>query len=206
MNPKISTSFGKYADADLATKAQHIVTSLTGNAAYPTPVPALTAVQTATDNFTTALANMGDGGKQTTLIKNQARQTLEQLLNQLALYVQMQGGSNAITLQSSGYDLQKGHTTPVGILSKPGNVKIVPGPVPGSVKVSFDAIYGANTYLFQYAETPVTDATVWEDLYDGKCTKIISELTSGKQYAFTVAGIGTDPTIVYSDVITSFVL
>src|SRR5689334_15925774 len=126
MIPKISTSFGRYSEGDLAEKAQHIINSITGNAAYPTPAPTLATVQTALDLFNTALANQGTMGKQGTLIKNQRRAELEQLLNTLALYVQTQGGSDMVVLQSSGYDLQKGRGAPIGILPKPTNFKIVP--------------------------------------------------------------------------------
>lgn len=206
MIAKIATGFGRYTDSELAEKAQHIVNSLTGNAAYPTPAPTLATVQSAVDLFTTALANQASMGKQGTLIKNQRRQELEQLLNTLALYVQTQGGSDMVTLQSSGYDLQKGKGTPIGILPKPSNVKVEPGPNPGSVKISLDAIEGANTYLYQYSDTPANGTTVWQNVYGSKSTYLIDSLNSGKQYAFRVCGIGTDPTLVYSDVISSYVL
>ncbi len=203
---KIATNFSRYTDNSLAEKAQHIVNSLTGNTAYPTPEPTLATVQTAIDSFTTALANQANMGKQGTLVKNQQRDALEQLLNQLGLYVQTQGGNDAVTLQSSGYDLQKGKGAPIGILPKPSDLKIVPGPNPGTMKVSFAAIDGANTYLFQYTDIPANGGTVWQSLYSGKSTYLIDGLISGKQYTFRVCGIGTDPTLVYSDAITSFVL
>lgn len=81
-----------------------------------------------------------------------------------------------------------------------------PGPVPGSVKVSFKAIAGANTYLFQYSDAPANGSTVWQNAYSGKSRHILEGLTSGQQYAFRACAIGADPTLVYSDVISSFVL
>src|SRR3954453_20521100 len=118
MNFKIATGFARYTDNNLAEKAQHIVNSLTGNAAYPAPNPELPDVQAAIDLFTTALANQANTGKQGTLVKNQRRDVLEQLLSDLALYVQTLGGNDAVKLQSSGYDLQKGKGAPIGILPK----------------------------------------------------------------------------------------
>jgi hypothetical protein len=207
MIAKIATSFSSYTDSGIAEKAQHIVNSLTGNVAYPAPVPALTDVQTAITSFTESLANLGTNGKQGTLLKNQLRDTLQQLLNSLALYVQATGGSDIVVLQGSGYDLQKGKGSPIGILPKPSNFKVVPGPVAGSVKVSFDAIPGANTYLFQYAEVVANgDSYAWKNVYSGKSSSLIEGLTSGTQYAFRVCAIGTDPTLVYSDVISTFVI
>jgi hypothetical protein len=206
MIAKVATSFGRYSDGGLAEKAQHIINSMDGNAAYPTPVPAITDIQSLVDSYVTALANLGNTGKQGTLIKDQFRESLEELLNTLALYVQTIGGSDILVLQSSGYDLQKGKGAPVGILPKPSNFRTEPGPTPGSVKGFLDAIDGANTYLFQYAETPVNGSTVWQNVYSSKSSHIITGLTSGKEYSFRVCGIGTNPTLVFSDVITTYVL
>src|SRR5689334_2230433 len=128
MIAKVATSFGRYSDGGLAEKAQHIINSMDGNAAYPTPVPAITDIQSLVDSYVTALANLGNTGKQGTLIKDQFRESLEELLNTLALYVQATGGSNIATLQSSGYDLQKGKSGPIGVLAKPTNFGIEPGP------------------------------------------------------------------------------
>lgn len=205
MIAKIATSFSRYTDSGIAEKAQHIINSMTTNAHYPTPAPSLESVQAAVDSFTDSLANMGTG-RQATLIKNQLREALEELLYTLALYVQTTGGSDTVVLQSSGYDLQKGRGAPIGILPKPSNFKIVPGPVPGSVKASLDAIDGANSYLYQYSDTPANGSTVWQNVFSSKSRELISELTSGKEYAFRVCGIGTDPTLAYSDVISSYVL
>ena len=206
MIAKIATNFARYRDGDLADKAQHILNCMNDNAAYPTPVPDLTDVQLLVTQYTTALANLGNTGKQGTLIKDQFRESLEELLNTLALYVQSTGGSNIVVLQSSGYDLQKGKGGPIGVLAKPANIKVVPGPVPGSIKFSLDTIVGANTYLYQYAETPVNGNTIWQSDYSSKSSYVIDDLTSGKEYAFRVCGIGTDPTLVFSDVITTYVL
>ena len=206
MLAKIATGFGRYTDGDLAEKAQHIINSMQNNPSYPAPVPVLTSVQELLDSYNDALADLGKTGKQGTLIKNQLRESLEDLLDTLALYVQSTGGSDIVILQSSGYDLQKGRGAPIGILPKPENFKIEPGPTTGSVKASLDAIAGANTYLFQYAEAPVNGNTVLQNVYSSKSSHIINGLTSGKEYAFRVCGIGTNPVQVYSDVITSFVL
>jgi len=206
MIPKLRTNFSRYTDSGVAEKTQRIIDSMNDNPNYPAPVPALTDVQSLVDSYNNALANLGRTGQQGTLIKNQLRDSLEELLRTLALYVQVQGGSNLAILQSSGYDLQKGRGGPIGILPKPSDFKVIPGPVPGSAKPSFEPIDGANTYLFQYADASVTDSTVWQSEYSGKSSHIIEGLTSGNRYAFRVCGIGTDPTRVFSDVIISFVL
>ncbi|MGN6618723.1 MAG: fibronectin type III domain-containing protein [Ilyomonas sp.] len=206
MIPKVATGFGSYKDDSFLQKSQHIDLSMTGNLAYATPDPPLEDIRTAIQNFSDALAAMESNGKEGTLLKNQRRLELEELLETLALYVQKTGGNDMVVLQSSGFTLQKGRGGPIGILSKPADFKVEPGPVPGSVKISFKAIAGANTYLFQYSDAPANGSTVWQNAYSGKSRHILEGLTSGQQYAFRACGIGADPTLVYSDVISSFVL
>lgn len=85
---KVATSFSRYSDSELEQKAQHVLTNLTNNASYASPTPALADVQAALTAFTTALANQPNQGKQGTIVKNQKRELLEDMLAQLALYVQ----------------------------------------------------------------------------------------------------------------------
>jgi len=53
---------------------------------------------------------------------------------------------------------------------------------------------------------PVTEASIWTSINSTKAKLVVSNLTSGVQYAFRVAGIGANPTVVYSDIVTSYVL
>ena len=75
----------------------------------------------------------------------------------------------------------------------------------GSTKITLDKIKGASSYLFEYATAPLTAATNWIVKVGTTRTFIDEGLTSGQQYVYRVAGIGADPTIVYSDVVSKFV-
>lgn len=59
--------------------------------------------------------------------------------------------------------------------------------------------------MFQYALSPVTDETHWKTLTGTSRSKTIDGLQAGKSYDFRVAGVGSDPTIVYSDTVTRIV-
>jgi hypothetical protein len=48
--------------------------------------------------------------------------------------------------------------------------------------------------------------TIWTSINSTKAKLIVSNLTGGSCYAFRVAGIGANPTIVNSDIVTSYVL
>lgn len=202
---KIITGFSKKSDSELDLKSQQITTQMTGNAYFATPIPTLVEVNTAESEFATSLINSANGNTNDTATKNKKRKVLESLLHRLGLYVELTADGDEDKLFSSGYDLQKEKET-VGILPKPENLKVNNGVNPGSVKVSINSIAGADSYLCQFTEAPVTETSTWVVLPSTKATINIDGLTSGKKYAFKIAGVGADPTLVFTDVITSFVL
>ncbi|HEX3024969.1 MAG TPA: fibronectin type III domain-containing protein [Chitinophagaceae bacterium] len=205
LNQKVLIGFSNYKDTDFDQKAQHILQSMTGNANFPTPVPTLSEVQTGITNYSASLAKAVDGSKQDTVLKNQARTALEELLHNLGMYVQLNSKNDPAIMLSSGFDVSK-IPTPVGILPKPDGFSVTPSASKGNVDLYVHAIYGAKSYQYEYAETPITSNNGWHVVTNTATEVTINNLQSGKEYAFRVAGIGADPTRTYSDVITSFVL
>ena len=176
---RLTTGFGSYRDTDLEQKAQQILVSMTGNLRFPTPTPTLPVLQEATDAYRQALVRIDDGNKETTVVKNQRRDQLIVLLNQLALYVQMVTQGDEASMLSSGFDLAKART-PVGILPKPNALHVEPASMRGCLKVSVNKIKGASTYLFGYTTAPVTPDSVWTDEVSSKTSVLIESLTSGR--------------------------
>jgi hypothetical protein len=59
----------------------------------------------------------------------------------------------------------------------------------------------ADFYEFEYTEMPLTPTPNW---IQKTCTKrrlLLEGLISGKQYAFRVAGAGSDPSRIYSEIL-----
>ena len=202
---KVTTNFGKYKDTDLNQKAQHIVDSLTGNAHFPTPAPALTVLQTAITDYANALAKAVDGSKEDTVLKNQARDGLEKLLVKLALYVQLNSNDDPAIILRSGFDISKPHA-PIGVVPKPDGFTVIAGQEKGSIDLGLNTVTGAVGYQYEYTDAPLTATSVWAVIVDTSGGITIHHLQSGKEYAFRVAAVGSDPSRVYSDVIASFVL
>lgn len=183
-------------------KSSNIVDLMTDNPSFPTPEPPIAEVKKVMDEFSLALTKAESGTSLDTIIKNQKRKALEAVLGRLALYVQLASKEDPAVLTSSGFELVKSRTT-VGVLSKPSNFKVVPGV--GIAKLSVKSVQGAKSYAFSYTEAPVVDGAVWLTKTAATTTTVI-DLPSGKRYAFRVHGVGTDPTVTHSDVITSFIL
>jgi hypothetical protein len=198
---KVATGFTSYAENALLVKSQTIVASMTDNPVYPTPTPTLADVGTAISNYNRNLS--ATPSKENTQEKKQNRLILIEMLNYLSLYVTSTGGSPA-EWESSGFSLTS-VPQPVGVLAKPQNFTVKPFQA-GSVKLSLKKIAGADGYCFQYAQVIAGEPLAWVSVQSTKTKITIAGLVSGAQYAFRVYGIGSNPTIVYSDQVNSFVL
>jgi hypothetical protein len=199
--PKIVTGFTRYPSTELDVKAKFIVDSMTDNANFATPFPALADITAATNAYVEALSNAEGGGKSQIAIKNQARQQLEELLEKLALYVGAYGKNDEVILLSSGFSLAKGYA-PIGILPKPDGFTVQPKDK-GSVNLKVTTMRGANSYQFEYR---IMGDEAWIISVQSKSSLSLTNLQSGSQYEFRVAGIGSAKGRIYSDEIRSFVL
>ena len=202
---KVLIGFSNYKDTDLDQKAQHILQCMTGNVNFPSPLPTLADLQTVITAYSNALGKAVDGTRQDTALKNQARAALEDLLRNLGMYVQMNSHNDPAIMLSSGFDISK-TPAPVGVLPKPDGFGITVNESKGSMDVYLNAINGAKSYQYEFTETPVTPTNIWHVQTDTSTYITITNLQSGKEYAFRVCGIGSDPARVYSDVIASVVL
>jgi hypothetical protein len=200
----INTGFTNHSDHGLHTDASHIRHNMTDNDNFPDPVPTIDKLGKDLDEYSAALDNMGKG-MNATLVKNEKRKNLEETLTLLGHYVETVANGNEIIAESSGFKL-KAKPSPVGILPKPVNFKVVPAPVKGSVKVSVNRIHGAKTYRFEYKLSANVTDNRWMDVVHPQSSAVISDLISGQEYLFRAVAIGSNPTRVYSDVISSFVL
>jgi len=206
-NAKISKDFstGKYADSELSIKSGHIVERMTDNTHFATPDPALANITAANNAFIVAIAKVQNGSKEDTVIKNNCRNVLETLLKSEGDYVQRVSNGDEAIILSAGFDVNKKPGT-VGQLAKPTNLVVKPGENRGTAWVSCDVVDNASFYEFLYTEAPVTADSVWIQKTSTKRKLLIEGLTSGKQYTFRVAGGGSDPSRVWSDDLSSYVL
>lgn len=202
---RINLSFAKLRDDEIDSKGLSIINSLTGNLNFPNPVPTLAEVAASRVVYVEAMSANINGGKNETSIKNQARKDLEENLRLLGLYVQANCKDNEVIALSSGYDVQK-PKRPIGILAKPTNFKVDSGPTSGTLLASSDRIEGAKGYIFEITTTPLTDDSLWKPIFSSTKNCLFEGLVSGSQYALRMAGLGSEPIKVYSEVIFRYVL
>jgi hypothetical protein len=200
---RIKTGFSTFTDAGLLVEAAQIITSMTGNAYFPNPVPPLSEVEDAYDAYKEAIA--ATSGKEATMTKNKTRAVLERLLGELALYVQLNSKGDEVVLGSTAFRMVS-KRVPVGVLPKPSNFTAVPGDMRGSIKLSLKSIDGANSYVYEYTTAPSTPTSNWETIITPRASTVVDDLTSGQKYTFRAVAVGANPTRIYSDEISSYVL
>ena len=94
---KTVINFSKYSDGTLDIKTHSIISSMTANANFPTPLPAIADVQADATAFAASLVKAGTGNRVDVADKNAKLDTLDGSMRTLGIYV---------TLVANGYRAQ----------------------------------------------------------------------------------------------------
>jgi hypothetical protein len=201
---KATTSFASLSDGNLESKTHEILTSMTGNTNFPTPIPALADVTTAADAYTAALAKAGTGNRIDVADKNAKRETLIGLLRSLSTYVNLVAKGDAAMILSSGFNISKDRQ-PVA-LTKPENLRVENGLGSGQLFVTVKAVKGAYAYLHEYT----TDATLapgsWVTTNSTASRYTFNNLQPGTLYYCRVGAVGSNNQLLYSDAVSRMVI
>lgn len=198
---KINLNFKFYTDSAFLNKAGHIVSSMTNNEFFPTPVPPLADVQEALSAYNVALIAAADLGRTNVASKNQTRLVLEELLAQLGMFVMFTANGDPLILTSSGYTLTK--LPEPRYIDNPGNVILKNGITSGEVIAMVNNV-ATSGYLFGISDTLPVEGTVWTTTPNSKSQYVFRGLVPGKQYWIRVAALGTRSQIAYSTIATIF--
>jgi hypothetical protein len=178
------------SDSVLVTDTENIVTSMTGNASFPTPSPTILEVTAAKDAFVTALADAAKGGVTLTAIKNAKRAALVALLRQLASYVQVTCNGDLTVLLSSGFPIQKPQRNPVGVLPAPSILKVSFGARTGELVASAAPVFGAAIYNWRVTTESAPDVVV-QTAQTTAASNTFTGLTPGVVYKLDANVVGS---------------
>ena len=200
---KVIISFGtsRYSDSGLLNKANYIVERMLGNPMYPAPTPTIEVLKDTVAGYEYALANTETKSKESIVLKNNSRKELENMLRQIAMYVQLVSKGDAILIMGAGFDTYK-TPMPIGILEKPKSLTVRHGKNSGSVELISSVVPNARFYIFEYTLCPVTDESIWMSNVSTKRNLLIEGLESRREYVFRVAGGASVATRAWSDTIS----
>lgn len=211
---KISLGLRGLSANDKVELARAIVTAMTGNSNFTTPVPALSVVTAAANALDTALQNAQDRGKTKVALAHAAEAHLDNLLTQLALYVESASNNDPAKILSSGMRV-KNNKTPVQVPGVPVNLRAGAAVNDGDVKLSWDKVPFAKVYVVEQTDDPglvissrsvggsnLTPAVTWTTaIIVTRTNATIRGLISGNKYAFRIFAIGAGGYGPYSDLI-----
>jgi len=195
----INTSFTKLSNVNFAAQAERIVSAMTNNAAFPAPwpstVPALAQIQADLATFQAAVNDTAAGDKKRIPDRKAARSTLAEDLKQLAFYVQTVAQGQETVLGTTGYPLRQIAPRAVNpaVPAAPAGLKLIRGPVSGSLVVRAQRVPKSGSYDVQIATADPTVEANWTAAGTFKnCGRIeLAGLTPGKVYSVRVRAIGT---------------
>jgi hypothetical protein len=186
---KISRGFAQYADKDLDTRASHVVTETTANAAsLPGLTTSVTALGTAQVTFHTSIAASTDGGKALKLDKNAKREIVIGILRQIATVIEAIPNITQATAALSGLPtyVPGGHHT----ATTPDAPVILGINNTGHCQLGFD-LQGSNTkrgYELQY--TVGTGTAVHAGFFSNTRNVVVPNLLAGTTYTFQARALG----------------
>ncbi len=190
----------KRTDTELITFAQGIVTAMTGNPNFTTPMPALTVITAAITDLQTKIGEVTDLQnqlRQAHTDKDTSREGLEQQLNYLANYVEIAAAGSVSKIESAGMSVRS-PAVPIGLPTAPQNLNANASTYPGAIDLVWDPVPGAASYEIQCkihgGASPFENAKI-----STASRTTLEGLTPGTQYAFQVRAVGAAGPSPYSD-------
>lgn len=181
-----------------------IRTAVENNAAtFVTPDPALAVIGDAISLLSTrqGVVELGAGPDET-ILRNQAKDDLHNLMRTLATYVASVANGNADIILLSGFDIVSSPSS-VGILQPPNTLKCVADGIGlGKLKFSWRGVEKSTGYIVSI--TPVVDGIMekWETSTAKRLSNEFTNLVSGQLYALRVATLSSDGQGPWSNIIT----
>ena len=183
-----------------------VVVKMTGNPNFTTPNPALIDVTTGYTDLQTAYNNAQQArlsAVDKTNTQNSKEADMDNLLTQLANYVENQSNGDANIIMSSGMKIAAAPSPaplPAQVI-----LQTVTDNSSGKLDMKWKKVQFAKTYVVQM-NTDINDPTKWQQLQIiTKTTYQAKNLTSGTKYWFRVQAIGTagegpwsDPYVKYA--------
>lgn len=186
--------------------ARQIHTQMTGNASFPTPSPALTALDAAITGLETGIGELDvlrQQAKEKTVEVDSLDVDLSQVLRDLAAYVQNASAGDEAKILSAGMSVRD-PGAPVAMTPVTG-LESSPGDDSGEVDLSWNPVRGASSYEIQSSPDPMTASSWGHAGISTKSTFTLTGAPSGQRCWFRVRAVGANGPGAWSDPATKIV-
>lgn len=180
----VKLGYGNMTPLQKVSKSEYIVSKMTGNPNFPTPVPSLADVTIASDALKLA-QNSLDGSKEKTNTRNLREKELDSIMKSLQNYVEFIANGNTEIILSSGFDVNE-VKNPIGLLPFPADFTAVNTPVAGQIKLKWKAVKKRLEYTIQYSLN-IEDSTQTVTVNCSKTNLLLTDLPSDARFQFRIA-------------------
>ena len=156
--PRIRLNLKSLTVTEKIAKGRQIVTAMTNNASFPTPTPPLNEVTTALDELSQAYAMVQAAKSEVTtrvVTQDNAGTKVDQLLTQLASYVESVAGRNDTLITSAGMETKSSPSSPT-LPSVPQALSASAGEHEGEINLVWKAVPNARSYTIESSQDPAT--------------------------------------------------
>lgn len=186
---RVKIGFNRVPVPKQIERSRLITGKMTGNPAFASPKPTLTAVKNAT-NALEKVYNESRGGSLTKMaIVRLRRKEMVELINLLAAYVQNASDGDAEIILSSGFDLVGERKEKSDTAGRATNLRLSNKPGSRSIRADWNAATDAVIYRVEVA-TDSEFTNIVQKKYTTKLHKVIHGLTEGTNYYVRVIAIG----------------
>jgi len=188
---QVKTNIGKLNSMEVVALARNVVTKMTANANFTTPVPALAAITTAADQLEASInaaIAARSASKLATSTQKDKLTTLHGLLMQEASYVQTTSNGDATKIDSSGFTVRN-TPSPIGVLPAPSDLELNANVNPGSMGLKWSPVPGAASYMIERAPDGPEPHAFVGIASPTKTSAVVNSMTSGSRYWFRVAAV-----------------
>ncbi len=188
----LNRGFAQYLIPDFITKVQFIIARLTGNADFPGPVPKVSDVQAQLDKLMQAQTLPDPKARE--MAVEAERETLEQMLDDLADNLELTANMDPVKLATTGFDLHKTPQQSGGAPEIPQNLRLKTTGVTGEVQVLFDAVERGRGYDVQTAPDPMSGPWTTYDSFSSSRGVVLKGFQRAKDLWVRVRALGPNNT------------
>lgn len=194
---KLIVGYSNLSEPAFVTQSLAIVQGLTGNTNYPLPwpddLPTLAELTTAQSQYSAAVTAAIDRDKAKIADRIAKRAVLEDMIRDLAPWLQKKANGDVAVMESTGYALTKPRTPVTNVPDAPTGLKLRLGKFPGSLVASAMAPQGAGSFETQVCTgDPAVEAN-WRTAAQTKsCRSIeLAGLQRGVDHYVRIRAIGS---------------
>ncbi len=201
---KPTLQFQKFNAAQLLQYAEQILGKMTQNAdLFESPTPPLADLEAAIGALRDATTEAAFRDRRAIVLRDQRQVALKGLLYELSKYVDSVAAGDEAVVLAAGFIPSKPTGNRAGRPPQPGNLRAINDYVGSSrIQLRVDRWAGARLYQFEYRKKGADQP--WQQLLSSKANCVLENLDMFEEYEFRVAYRGVDPTLVYSDVVSSY--